>query len=206
MHNVHGGTSWLKSEPGPPDLGSVCITRISSPTYTFKQVSNLRPISNRPPFGTRIHLNQRHPMNRTILVFALCSLAAAQPDRTPLVDRVASTGFVQLEANSFQKLSPKERELAYWLSQASIAIDPILYDQLSRFGLRQKHLLELVVAQPAAPAKIVAFTKLFWANRGNHNENTAQKFLPEFSFGELKEAARAAYHRGGSAWYADERT
>src|ERR1700682_1363353 len=42
MHNVHGGTSWLKSEPGPPDLGSVCITRISSPTYTFKQVSNLR--------------------------------------------------------------------------------------------------------------------------------------------------------------------
>src|SRR5258708_4889790 len=42
MHNVHGGTSWLKSEPGPLHLGSVCTTRISSPTYTFKQVSNLR--------------------------------------------------------------------------------------------------------------------------------------------------------------------
>jgi dipeptidyl-peptidase-3 len=145
-------------------------------------------------------------MKRIALIFALCAIAAAQPDRTPLVDRVGSTGFLQVEANSFQKLSPKERELAYWLSQASIAIDPIIYDQLSRFGLRQKHLLESIVAQPAAPAKIVAFTKLFWANRGNHNENTAQKFLPEFSFGELKEAARAAYHRNGSAWYADERT
>src|SRR6202171_2223840 len=51
MHNVHGGTSWLKSEPGQPDLGSVCTTRISSPTYTFKQDSILRPISNRPLAG-----------------------------------------------------------------------------------------------------------------------------------------------------------
>ncbi|MDP8979676.1 MAG: dipeptidyl peptidase 3 [Acidobacteriota bacterium] len=145
-------------------------------------------------------------MKRIILLFAFCVLAAAQGDRDPLVDRVGTTGFLQVEAASFQKLSPKERELAYWLSEASIAIDPIFYDQLSRFGLRQKHLLEMIVAQPAAPPKILAFTKLFWANRGNHNENTAQKFLPEFSFGELKEAARGAYHRGGSAWYGDERT
>ena len=36
--------------------------------------------------------------------------------------------------------------------------------------------------------KIVAFTKLFLANRGNHNEITAQKFLPTFTFEELEEA------------------
>src|SRR6266853_6698523 len=137
-------------------------------------------------------------MKRIVLIFALCAIAAAQQERSPLVDRVGSTGFLQVEAGSFQKLTPKERELAYWLSQASIAIDPIIYDQLSRFGLRQKHLLELVVAQPGAPAKIVAFTKLFWANRGNHNENTAQKFLPEFSFGELKEAARRLITTGAA--------
>ena len=32
---------------------------------------------------------------------------------------------------------------------------------------------------PEALHKITDFTKLFWANRGNHNEMTAQKFLPE---------------------------
>src|SRR5260221_3671858 len=140
-------------------------------------------------------------MNRTILVFALCSLATAQPERTPLVDRVGATGFLQVEAGSFQRLTPKERELAYWLSQASIAIDPIIYDQVSRFGLRQKRVLDAIAAHPAGvgPAaldKIMAFTKLFWANKGNHNDTTAQKFLPDFTFDELKSAALQARSHG----------
>jgi len=113
------------------------------------------------------------------------------------VDVVGSTGFVQLEAESFRTLSPREQALAYWLSQASIAINPIIYDQSSRFGLRQKRLLELVVAHPQgvdpkAYSKILAFIKLFWANRGNHNETTAQKFLPDFTFDELQKATLAA--------------
>ena len=48
----------------------------------------------------------------------------------------------------------------------------------------------------ASYGKIIAFTKLFWANRGNHNENTAQKFLPDFTFDELKEAGLAALRHG----------
>ena len=127
-----------------------------------------------------------------ILAFACAAVAA---DNTALVDRVGTTGFVQLEAESFQKLPLKEQTLAYWLSQASIAIDPINYDQNSIWGLRQKRLLEAVVR--TANPKITAFTKLFWANRGNHNEMTAQKFLPEFSFDELKTAATAALRGGG---------
>jgi dipeptidyl-peptidase III len=113
------------------------------------------------------------------------------------VDVVGSTGFVQLEADSFRSLSPREQALAYWLSEASIAINPIIYDQSSRFGLRQKRVLELIVGHPdgvdpKAYSKILAFTKLFWANRGNHNETTAQKFLPDFTFEQLQAAARAA--------------
>src|ERR1700733_12195270 len=112
------------------------------------------------------------------------------------VDRVGSTGFVQLEADSFHHLTPRQQALAYWLSQASIAIHPIIFDQVSRFGLRQKRVLELIVAHPDGIdhnvyGKILAFTKLFWANRGNHNETTAQKFLPEFTFEELRAAGLA---------------
>ena len=115
----------------------------------------------------------------------------AQPHNT-LADRVGSTGFIQLDADSFNGLTPKQKELGYWLSQASIAINPIVYDQLSRFGLRQKNLLEAVVRQPSKDIdplvreKILDYTKLFWANRGNHHEQTAQKILPAFTYEALK--------------------
>jgi dipeptidyl-peptidase-3 len=130
---------------------------------------------------------------------ALCcllplSLAAAE---SPLVERVDTTAFIQVEANSFNALTPQQQALAYWLNQASIAIDPIIYDQLSRFGLQQKHVLETVVANkdkvdPAIYGKVTDFTKLFWANKGNHNELTSQKFLPKFTADELKHALEQA--------------
>jgi dipeptidyl-peptidase-3 len=106
---------------------------------------------------------------------------AKQASTGELVDRVGTTGFFQLLADSFRSLSPKQQELAYWLSQASIAIDPIIYEQLSRFGVRQKRLLEEIASHPqevdpTALGKIEDFAKLFWANRGNHNELTSQKF------------------------------
>jgi hypothetical protein len=95
----------------------------------------------------------------------------------PLAARVGQTGFIQLRADSFETLSPKQQALAYWLTQASIAIDPIIYDQLSSFGLRQKRLLEAIVAHesgidPVVFAKVRDFALLFWGNRGNHNEQT----------------------------------
>jgi len=118
-----------------------------------------------------------------------------------LVDRVGSTGFLQLHADSFNSLDPKQKELAFWLWQASVAIDPIIYDQMSRYGIRQKRLLEEIVSRPegidpAAEKKIVDFTKLFWSARGNHNDMTSQKFLPEFTYEDLQKAAAQAFKNG----------
>lgn len=146
---------------------------------------------------------------RTVLALALLvsfQVSAFQVSSSAQ-DRVGSTGFVQLEADSFHQLTPRQQALAYWLTQASIAIHPIIFDQVSPFGLRQKRLLELIVAHPegidrAAYAKILAFTKLFWANRGNHNDTTSQKFLPEFSFDELRAAGLMALHHGATGFTA----
>jgi len=134
-----------------------------------------------------------------VFLCAWPSAASGQEHKT-LVDRVGTTGFIQLEADSFNALTPRQKELGYWLSEASIAIHPIIYDQLSRFGLRQKRLLEAIVAQhsgvdPPVYAKILDYTKLFWANRGNHHEQTARKFLPEFTYEELKAATPPAYQK-----------
>jgi dipeptidyl-peptidase III len=126
---------------------------------------------------------------------------APSKEKTSLVARAGDMGFVKVEADSFRSLTPKQQELAYWLTQASIAIDPIIYDQLSKYGLRQKRLLEEIVAHPdGIDAKtmdeIREYTELFWGNRGNHNETTSQKFLPKFSFDDLKQAAEAAQSKG----------
>lgn len=135
--------------------------------------------------------------------------AASQAAPTPapaakadvLVDRIGTTGFIQVQAESFKALDARQQQLAYWLTQAAIAIDPIFYDQASRFGLAQKRLLEEVVAHPdgldpAVMTKIVGFAKLFWANRGNHNDTTAQKFLPGFTMADLRQAALSAQKHG----------
>ena len=133
--------------------------------------------------------------------------AAAQPPS--LLARVGDTGFVTVQANSFTKLSPEQQALAYWLGQAAIAIDPIIYDQLSAYGLREKRLLEEIVAHSSAldahtGNAITQYAELFWANRGNHNLQTAQKFVPAFTFEELKAAALSAQRAGAfKSAYAD---
>jgi dipeptidyl-peptidase-3 len=121
--------------------------------------------------------------------------------KAALVERVGTTAFIQLQADSFKDLTPQQKQVAYWLEQASIAVDPIIYDQLSRYGLRQKRLLEEIAAHPQGTSpevmeKVLSFAKLFWANRGNHNETTSQKFLPTFTFDELKTAATNAFQHG----------
>jgi dipeptidyl-peptidase-3 len=138
------------------------------------------------------------------MMFAVATPATCQQDKAGkvLVERVGDTGFIQLHAPSFLALSPRQQALAYWLTQASIAIDPIFYDQLSAHGLQQKRLLEEIMAHPkgidpAAMAKIAEFSKLFWANRGNHNDLTSQKFVPAFTFEELEEATLIAQQNGG---------
>src|SRR5579862_3517504 len=129
--------------------------------------------------------------------------------KSPLIARAGDVGFIVVKANSFQTLSPKQQSLAYWLTQASIAIDPIIYDQLSAYALREKRLLEEILAHPngidpGTMAHITEFTELFWANRGNHNLQTSRKFLPSFTADQLKAAALAAQKNGAfTSRYAD---
>jgi dipeptidyl-peptidase-3 len=132
----------------------------------------------------------------SLLVLAAIAPVQGAHAQGTVADRVDTTAFIQLQAESFKSLTPKQQALAYWLTQAAIAIHPIIFDQASRFGLRQKRVLEAIVGHPQGVnpevyGKILAFTKLFWANRGNHNETTSQKLIPGFTYDELVAAAKA---------------
>jgi hypothetical protein len=140
------------------------------------------------------------------LLLLCAGTAASEEPATPpapaaLLARVENTGFVKVEANSFAKLTLKQHTLAYWLGQAAIAIDPIIYDQLSTYGLPEKRLVEQIVAHSAvldahARVAITQYAELFWANRGNHDLETAQKFVPAFTHEQLKTAALSAQRAG----------
>src|SRR5918912_699911 len=135
------------------------------------------------------------------IVASACVTGAQTPSKSALVERVGDTGFIQLEADSFRALDARHQALAYWLTQASIAIDPIIYDQLSQYGIREKRLLEEIVGHHDGIAadvfgKVRQYSLLFWANRGNHNENTSQNVLPSFTADELSAAALKAQGNG----------
>ncbi len=156
------------------------------------------------PFLDRIFLAP------VIVSLILLSAAPAHSQQKKVVlERVGDFAFIQLYAPSFQSLTPRQQNLAYWLVQASIAIDPIIYDQQSAYGLQEKRLFEEIMAHskgidPGDLRPISDFAKLFWANRGNHHEQTAQKFLPSFTFEQLQRAAQAAQHNGAfQTSYAD---
>src|SRR5262245_54450086 len=87
------------------------------------------------------------------LALALPSLAAAPAPKSSLVGRIGADGFVEVQAEGFKALSPRQKELVWWLSRASIAIDPIIYDQLGRNALREKYLLELIASHPSGSAE-----------------------------------------------------
>ena len=60
------------------------------------------------------------------LVLLVSCFGAAQTPKSSrisdaLVDRVDTTAFIQLEVQSFKDLTSKQKQLAYWLEQASIA-------------------------------------------------------------------------------------
>jgi dipeptidyl-peptidase III len=146
----------------------------------------------------------RRVLTSFVLLLSAAQLVAQAPRSTapsPLVERVGDTGFIQIRAESFGALDARQQAVAYWLMQAAIAIDPIIYDQLSPYGIRQKRVLEEIMTErrglrPEVRAKMQEYALLFWANRGNHNENTSQKFLPTFTFDELMEAALKALDDG----------
>ena len=62
---------------------------------------------------------------RFLLVPVMAGQLTAQqqpPPQSPMIERVGDTGFIQLQADSFRHLDARHQALAYWLTQASIAM------------------------------------------------------------------------------------
>jgi len=124
-------------------------------------------------------------------------------ERRYLIGQIGPVALVQFYADGFEKLTPRQRLLAYYLAEAGIAGDPIYYDEISPYGLELKQVLEGIWTHPQgiAPAtleKLRSYTQLVWVYHGNYDLDSSRKFLPEFTPAELRAAARQALKNGAN--------
>ncbi len=140
---------------------------------------------------------------KTIFVSGAMVIAAAAMGAPagPLCERIGDRAFIQIESRSFPQLSLKDKIVAFHLAQAAIQLDPIFYDQMSKYGLDEKRLLGAMVEDPSrlpeeSRGAVVSYAKIFFANGGNHNETTTRKFVPEISAEAFDRAAETARQKG----------
>src|SRR5437867_6979059 len=132
------------------------------------------------------------------------SMPTAKEDSRPyLLEPVGEFANARLYADGFEEHSPKERVLAFYLYRAALAGRDIFYDQMGRDVLEIRDLLEEILTHPQKldPGfrdRLLLYLKLFWINNGNHNDRTRQKFVPEFTFEQLRAAALAAEQDGAN--------
>jgi dipeptidyl-peptidase III len=124
------------------------------------------------------------------------------PDNRPyLLERVDDAAVVQLYADGFDDLAPREKTLVYHLSRAALAGRDIYYDQRYAPSLAMREVVEAVLThaehvEADTLARVHHYAKLFWLNSGPHNGQTARKFLLRCEPEAFEAAVRAAAAAG----------
>ncbi|MBI3182755.1 MAG: peptidase [Myxococcales bacterium] len=143
----------------------------------------------------------------------LLALLAAAPGDGFVKERFGNHAVAQLRAPGVAELSLSEKKVAWHLSLAAYAGEPIAYDQLGWSNLAIKALLESVVlfglkgdgADPRGfDARLSEYLKKLYGHGGNHDDVTGQKFLPEFTPEELSQAAKRALAAGAPLGVKDD--
>jgi len=117
--------------------------------------------------------------------------AAVAPEFDVHVDRFADVEVLRYEVPGFNELSLKEKKLAYYLSEAALAGNDIIYDQNYRHNLRIRKLLAAIVRSYSGDrsgdsyADLLTYAKRVWWAHGIHHHYSMDKMLPDFTPGEL---------------------
>ncbi len=122
-------------------------------------------------------------------------------ERTWLIERVGPAAVVQLYADAFATLSPRDKQLAWHLYEAALAGRDIYYDQRYEHALAMRDLVEaLFVGRSSLDAGIAGaierYAKLFWINSGPYEHITSRKFVLELTRELLLEALRTVQASG----------
>ena len=103
------------------------------------------------------------------------------------VDRFADIEVLRYDVPEFDRLTPDQRKMLYYLTQAAQMGRDIIWDQNGRYNLQIRQLLERIYQDYAGDRnsdEFKAFEKYLkqvWFGNGIHHHYSTDKFKPEFS-------------------------
>lgn len=131
---------------------------------------------------------------------AAAASASAAPAAPPgpagtKIGMLGDSAVISFPPRGFDRLTPEQRVLAYHLSLAAIAGDPLFTMQSSRYGWPATQLVMRLLAakdrlEPAFRDKLIEYRRKLFMHRGLHEAVTGRKHLPGFTQKELEDAAK----------------
>lgn len=118
---------------------------------------------------------------------ALSATAVVDKNFDYHVDRFADIEVLRYEVPEFDRLTPQQRIMIYYLSQAAQAGRDIIWDQNGKYNLQIRKLLENIYTGFSGDKNsndykaFEKYIKQVWFGNGIHHHYSTDKFTPEFS-------------------------
>lgn len=113
-------------------------------------------------------------------------MAKDNTDFNYVVDRFADIEVLRYKVPDFEKLTPRQKALVYYLTEAAIAGRDILWDQNGKYNLPIRRLVENVYTNYSGDKNskqykaLEKYLKQIWFGNGIHHHYSMDKFTPEF--------------------------
>ncbi|MGV3639259.1 MAG: dipeptidyl-peptidase 3 family protein [Adhaeribacter sp.] len=104
-----------------------------------------------------------------------------------ITDQFADLRIQRYQVPGFEELTPKQKELLYYLYEAALSGRDMIYDQNFKHNLRVRRTLEGIVANYTGDRnseeykKFLTYAKRVWFSNGIHHHYSNNKIQPEFS-------------------------
>jgi len=127
--------------------------------------------------------------------------AAAAPEFRWQIEQFADLKVLRYQVPGFEALTPAQKELVYYLSEAALGGRDITFDQNYKHNLTIRKTLDAIVEKYKGDrsdprwAKFMVYVKRVWFSNGIHHHYSTDKFLPEVEpayFAELVKGSEGA--------------
>ena len=114
------------------------------------------------------------------------AMAKDNSDFNYVVDRFADIEVLRYKVPDFEKLTPRQKALVYYLTEAAITGRDILWDQNGKYNLPVRQLIENVYTNYSGNKEsrqykaLEKYLKQIWFGNGIHHHYSMDKFVPEF--------------------------
>ena len=108
-------------------------------------------------------------------------------------ERFADIQILRYRLNGFDQLTTQQKILVYYLSKATLAGRDITFDQMGKYNLRIRRLMEVVFSHFCGKdnsndfRQLETYLKRVWFSNGIYHHYGCEKFLPVFSEKYLRE-------------------